>query len=251
MYRVNAFAQLAGVSVRTLHHYDAIGLLLPAARTSSGHRLYGDAELLRLQQIVLLRHMGLSLGQIQEVLDSPSYDLPTALAEQKLALEAEIARLQTVVNALEQLMTALQALDDPDPVVISVIMRGLTASENDRAQIERFYNPAALTKLSTLQAQFGPEAVAQAAQAWHHVYQRLATLQHRDPSDEAVQSVIAEMHQLVLQFTQGDPDVEAGLRAMYADYEALPTSFQMVDADLHAFSMAAYHIYLDQQGEDE
>ena len=68
-FRVKEVARLAGVTVRTLHHYDEIGLLQPSGRTESGHRLYDESQLRRLQQIASLRHLGLSLDDVRACLE--------------------------------------------------------------------------------------------------------------------------------------------------------------------------------------
>jgi DNA-binding transcriptional MerR regulator len=78
-YTVNELASLAGVSVRTLHHYDAIGLLKPAFTGGNRYRFYGEAELLRLQQILIHRELGLTLSEIGPLLDAPDYDRLVAL----------------------------------------------------------------------------------------------------------------------------------------------------------------------------
>src|SRR5688500_11964633 len=77
-YRVHEFAELAGVTVKALRHYDRLGLLKPA-RTGSGHRVYADKDLERLEQIVALKFLGLSLGQIRHVVERPSGPLTDAL----------------------------------------------------------------------------------------------------------------------------------------------------------------------------
>ena len=74
-YRVGEVARLTRVSVRTLHHYDRIGLLHPARHSAGGYRLYGESELLRLQQILTLRYLGFPLKQIGELLDRADFDL--------------------------------------------------------------------------------------------------------------------------------------------------------------------------------
>ena len=79
MYTVKQLADLAGVSVRTLHYYDEIGLLEPSYVGENGYRYYEDAELFRLQQILLYRELDLSLAEIREILDAPDFDLVSAL----------------------------------------------------------------------------------------------------------------------------------------------------------------------------
>ena len=89
-YQVKDAARLAGVSVRTLHHYDSIGLLVPGARTAAGYRLYTDADLLRLQQILIGRELGLSLEEIRRALDDPRFDRKAALLDQRERLRERV-----------------------------------------------------------------------------------------------------------------------------------------------------------------
>src|SRR5258707_4292793 len=82
-YKSAEFAKLAGVTVRTLHHYDRIGLLKPSGYTSVGFRLYCKEDLVRLQQIVTLKFIGFSLSQIRDLLNRDSFELSTALTQQR------------------------------------------------------------------------------------------------------------------------------------------------------------------------
>ena len=77
-YKANEFARLTGVTVRTLHHYDRLGLLKPSGRTPAGYRLYGERDFARLQQIVILKFIGFPLNQIKEILDRDSLPLTAA-----------------------------------------------------------------------------------------------------------------------------------------------------------------------------
>ena len=79
MYTVHEVSDLSGVSVRTLHHYDAIGLLKPAAVTPAGYRLYGEASLRRLHSILFFRELQFSLSEIREILDDSYFDPQEAL----------------------------------------------------------------------------------------------------------------------------------------------------------------------------
>ena len=81
-YKVKELAQLSGVSVRTLHHYDKIGLLVPS-RSGKGYRLYTDNDLFRLQQILIQRELGLPLEEIRKSLDDPKFDARATLVRQK------------------------------------------------------------------------------------------------------------------------------------------------------------------------
>jgi len=105
-YTVGRAAEIAGVTVRTLHHYDEIGLLTPGGRSSAGHRRYDDADLERLQQILLYRELGFTLDEIAAILDDPEVEARTHLRRQHRLLQDRIARLQEMVSAVEYMLEA-------------------------------------------------------------------------------------------------------------------------------------------------
>jgi DNA-binding transcriptional MerR regulator len=98
MYTVHEVSEFSGVSVRTLHHYDAIGLLHPAEVTPAGYRLYDGACLQRLQSILFFRELQFSLKEIREILDKPDYDPQEALAQQLELLELQRGRLDRIIQ---------------------------------------------------------------------------------------------------------------------------------------------------------
>ncbi|MGS2616395.1 MerR family transcriptional regulator [Micromonospora sp. LZ34] len=105
-YTVGQVAKLAGVTVRTLHHYDEIGLLSPSGRSSTGYRRYDDADLERLQLIRYYRELGFPLEEIAAILDDPASDPAAHLRRQHELLTVRIKRLQEMVTAIEFAMEA-------------------------------------------------------------------------------------------------------------------------------------------------
>ncbi|MFF7129482.1 TipAS antibiotic-recognition domain-containing protein [Streptomyces sp. NPDC008240] len=105
-YSVGQVAGFAGVTVRTLHHYDEIGLLVPSERTHAGHRRYGDADLDRLQQILFHRELGFPLDEVAALLDDPAADPRVHLRRQHELLTARIEKLQKMAAAVEHAMEA-------------------------------------------------------------------------------------------------------------------------------------------------
>src|SRR5258708_10249594 len=101
LYTVKKLSDLAGVSVRTLHYYDEIGLLSPSQVGANGYRLYDDAALLRLQQILFYREIGLQLTQIKDILDRPDFDLLVALRSHRSVLQDKIDRMQKLVSTVD------------------------------------------------------------------------------------------------------------------------------------------------------
>ncbi|MEU5810069.1 MerR family transcriptional regulator [Streptomyces sp. NPDC047718] len=105
-YSVGQVAGFAGVTVRTLHHYDEIGLLSPSSRSHAGHRRYDDADLDRLQQILFYRELGFPLDEVAVLLDDPDSDPREHLRRQHTLLSDRIARLQQMAKAVEHAMEA-------------------------------------------------------------------------------------------------------------------------------------------------
>jgi MerR family transcriptional regulator, thiopeptide resistance regulator len=110
-YQVKEVARISGVSVRTLHHYDQIGLLTPSHRSDAGYRLYSESDLLRLQQILVQRALGLTLEDIRKLLDDPSFDRSAALRQQRTELVARAEQTQAMIRGID---AALRALEQPD-----------------------------------------------------------------------------------------------------------------------------------------
>ncbi|MEU6405579.1 MerR family transcriptional regulator [Streptomyces sp. NPDC046985] len=105
-YSVGEVAGYAGVTVRTLHHYDEIGLLVPGDRSHAGHRRYGDADLDRLQRILFYRELGFPLEEVAALLDDPDADPRAHLRRQHELLTARIEKLRKMAAAVEQAMEA-------------------------------------------------------------------------------------------------------------------------------------------------
>jgi len=107
-HTVKQVARLSGVSVRTLHHYDGVGLLKPACVGANGYRYYGREELLRLQQILFHRELGFSLEEIGRVLDAEGFDRVAALKAHRARLEAETRRYRQLVRTIDATLAALE-----------------------------------------------------------------------------------------------------------------------------------------------
>lgn len=105
-HTVGEVARMSGQTIRTLHHYDRIGLLVPAERTPSGYRDYSDQDLERLRQILTYRELGFGLDQIAALLDDPHADTHAHLVRQHRLVNERINRLRTMAQALEHLMEA-------------------------------------------------------------------------------------------------------------------------------------------------
>ncbi len=101
-YSVGQVGELLGITVRTLHHYDEIGLLVPSARSAAGYRLYSDADLTRLQHIVVYRRLAFSLEEIKDLLDAAAGDVEDHLRRQRAAVSGRLDEMHALVTAIDR-----------------------------------------------------------------------------------------------------------------------------------------------------
>ena len=112
--QIGELARISGISIRTLHYYEEIGLLVPG-RSTKDYRLYSPEDVMRLQQILIQKAMGLSLEQIKSALDDPEFNYLNSLRQQKHALEAEITRFAKMINSIDAAIADLKKKDDTMP----------------------------------------------------------------------------------------------------------------------------------------
>lgn len=108
---VGEVSTLLGVSVRALHHWDETGLVHPSRRSAAGYRLYGEADIMRLQQVLVYRQTGMNLTDIKTVLDEPGADAITHLRRQRELLQGQVSRLQQMLTAIDTILE-MQQLGD-------------------------------------------------------------------------------------------------------------------------------------------
>jgi DNA-binding transcriptional MerR regulator len=226
-YRASEFARRAGVTVRALHHYDRLGLLKPARRTAAGYRLYADSDFARLQQIVTLKFIGLSLKQIGDVLRSETGDVMTALRLQREILEEKGRRLRRAVRAIEEAERALERGAGPGPEAFAKIIE-VIEMQNNTDWMMRYYSEGARKKIEERASEMGPEAIEQSQRNWAQLIAEVneAARAGVDPASERAQELAARWQSLIEAFTGGDAEVTEGLRRLYADQSNWPATFE-------------------------
>lgn len=139
-FQVNEVATIASVSVRALHYYDEIGLLVPKGRTQAGYRLYDENDLLRLQQIVIGRALGLPLEEIRRSLDDPEFDQRRALLAQKEQLQERNEQTTRMILAVEAALAVLDAKGTGDAMDMKQIFDGFESSQYEEEARQRWGN---------------------------------------------------------------------------------------------------------------
>ena len=196
-WTVGELAGETGVSVRTLHHYDAVGLLVPGGRTESGYRLYGEAEVERLYRIRALQSLGLSLEEVGRVLDG--LPLREVVAKQLAQVDAQAAHLRRLRGRLVALAAA-STVDD------------LIATMEAFEMHEKYFTQEQLDAIASRN-----DRAEEGQRAWAALMQEVAQAQAdgADPRGERVQALAARWRALVEEFTGGDPEILQALKRMY------------------------------------
>ena len=208
MKTVKEVSNLTGVSVRTLHHYDAIGLLKPTELTEAGYRLYDDTALERLQMILLFRELQFPLKDIKAMLDSPTFNTAEALSQQIALLELEYKRLgELIIHArnLQQKEGLFMNFEPFNTQQLDAYKTEAKAKWGDTVAYAEYAQKEAKGK------DFN-NAGAQMMQ----VFAELGTLRHLPPDDAAVQQKIAALQQFITDnFYTCTKEILYGLGQMY------------------------------------
>lgn len=236
--KVKEVASLSGVSVRTLHHYDAIGLLVPHDVSNAGYRLYSDENLATLQQILFFKEIGFSLKRIKELLESPSFERREAFTMQRKMLIEKRRQIDEMIEVIDK---TIQHERGEILMTNEERFKGFNFSEGNAYEAEA-------------RERWGDEAVDRANEKVDHdafgeemnrIYFKLAALRHVDPTSDEAQEAIDEWY--VLLNKMGDYSLEAfaGLGQMYVADERFTKNIDQFGEGLSMFMCKAMEAYAE------
>jgi DNA-binding transcriptional MerR regulator len=227
-YQATEFARMTGVTVRTLHHYDRVGLLRPA-RTAAGYRLYNARDFVRLQQIVTLKYIGFSLNQIKDLLDTSPLDLPAALRLQREVIARKRDEMDRTVKAIEEAERALSAGGRLDELLFAKVCEVINM-QNNWDWVKKYYTEEQLRDLS---GRWSPELQQRAERDWATLIKDVeaAVAEGVSPESERARKLADRWSALINEFTGGDPGIAENLRRLYADQSNWPEAAQKPYSD--------------------
>lgn len=246
MYTVKQLADLAQVTARTLHYYDQIDLLKPSKIGENSYRYYDDDALLRLQQILFYREIGLELAQIKDVLDQPDFDVMSALSSHREHLRQKIIRLQNLVSTVDHTMKHLQG-----EVTMTKHQMFNAFSDEKQKDYER-----------QARLQYGPDRVNESVRRWadyssvekevitdegNQIYSDLTDALEADKSATSpeVQDILVRWHQHLRYFYEPSLDLLRGLGELYNSSPEFIENFQKLHEDLPAYLQEGIIQYVD------
>lgn len=242
-YTVKAVADLAGVSVRTLHYYDDIALLKPTSVSSAGYRLYTEPDLARLQQILFFRELGFGLHEIKEILESPDFDRKQALLMHRQALLERRAQLNQLISSIDR---TIDAMERGVPMADKEMFTGFDNSKYEAEVRQRWGYTKEYEESVQRTKGYDKNDWAAISKESAAINTALAALMDRDPADPEVQQWIGKWHRLINdRFYTCSLEVFRGLGDLYVQDERFTATYDNVKPGLAQFMQKAMHAYAD------
>ena len=243
-FSVNQLATIAGVSVRTLHHYDKIGLLKPSLRSESKYRYYGKAELVRLQQILLYKELDFTLAQITAILDSPGFNVVQALHEHKKELQK---RKDRVTQLLQTIDNTIHQLKNQEKMDYNELYKGFNKEQAEAWRKEasekwgvKTINGSYERILAMTKGDW--QALMQKAEDINHA---LAANMHLAPDDPQILKLIGEHYEMTGRHFNVTPEIYRNMGTMYVGDERFKAYYEKYKPGLAEFLRDAIHAYCD------
>jgi DNA-binding transcriptional MerR regulator len=244
-YTVHQLAELAGVSVRTLHHYDQIGLLNPSTYTSSGYRLYQEPELLRLQQILFYKELDFPLAQIKALLDRPGFDRVEALRQHRRSLEQRREQIAILLHTIDK--TILKLTEANMELTDAELYEGFTQEQIERykREVREKYDPKLVEESNRRVRKLSKTQWQAIKEEGDQVTRGLAGLTERDPGDPQVQALIARHHAWIENFYPCSSEIYRGLGQLYVEHPEFRATYDRYRPGLADFMQAAMNYFCE------
>ena len=200
MKTVKQVSQLAGISVRTLHYYDSIGLLPPTQITQAGYRLYDDRALVRLQCILLFRQLQFPLREIKEILDSPAFDHTQALEQQIALLQLQKEHIQKLIDLAREILTIGVNRLDFSAFDTQTLQDYAAQAKALWGSTDAYQEYASKTQGQS------PEEQQQAASALMAIFREFGAIRNDAPGSFAAQALVANQPKLLPLYPGNPPE---------------------------------------------
>ncbi len=246
-YTVKKLANLAGMSVRTLHYYDEIGLLTPSRLSGSGYRVYGEKELARLQHILFFRELEFPLDEIKTMMNASSFDSSKALQDHRELLRRKKARLEKLISSVDKALEETKGAHMSSHTDYSAFSNESVEQYKDEVR-ERWGNTQAYKQSQERTSKWKKEDWARISQEADRVLKNVVEHMSQGPESATVQHDMLEYHRYIENFYDCTPGFMANLGQMYVADERFGAYFAKYHPDLAIFMRDALALYAKQNG---
>jgi MerR family transcriptional regulator, thiopeptide resistance regulator len=242
-YTVKQLSDLAGVSIRTLHYYDELGLLKPETVGANGYRYYGEISLLRLQQILFYRELGLELTAIKAIVTDLGFDLQAALESHRQSLQGRVERLNRLITTVDDTILHLKGKKQMSQKQLFTAFTDEEQAKYEK-QAEQMYDPATVKASQKKWKSYNAEDKQRIADEGNQVYQDLLAAMPQGADSTAVQSAVERWRKHMDYFWTPNLDQLVGLANLYNDSPDFRANFDKIDPRLAPFMREAVQIYV-------
>lgn len=244
MFTVKQLSSLAGVTPRTLHHYDQIGLLKPSQVGENGYRYYGEQAALRLQQILFYRELGLPLEDIKKIMGRRDFDVLAALESHKTEIARRIKRLETLVSTVDNTIAYLKGQKLMDN---KQIFSGFTPEEEERyaREAEQMYDPETVRESNRKWKAYGKEKQQAILAEGKQIYVEMVAAMPRGAASPEVQALIERWRAHMDYFWTPNLEQLLGLADGYVNDPRFRATYDAIDPKLAEFMREAVRVYVE------
>jgi DNA-binding transcriptional MerR regulator len=243
MFTVKQLSKLAGVTPRTLHHYDAIGLLKPSRVGENGYRYYGEESLLRLQQILFYRELGIPLEDIKKLMGRRDFDVLGALHSHKEALQKQVARLNRLIQTVDN---TIHHLKGNSAMSNKAYFEGFSEAEQEKyaAEAEQMYDPETVRESNRKWKSYSAAKKAAILAEGNTIYTDMIAAMPKGPGSPEVQEVVERWRKHMDYFWTPKLDQLLALVNGYNDDPRFKANFDRMHLQLAGFFREAVQVYV-------
>ncbi|MDF1654457.1 MAG: MerR family transcriptional regulator [Coxiellaceae bacterium] len=248
-YTVNKLAKLSGVTVRTLHYYDEIGLLKPAYVGDNKYRYYGEEQLLLLQQILFYRELGFPLADIQQIVAKKDFDMIEALQSHRQTLAGDLDRIEDLVKTIDKTIAHLRG---KQTMKLEEIFEGFTDEKQKMYEeflIDNGVDRKEIDNVRHKAKHWGKEKWVENKRQADQMYSELAAAITRgaSPGDDEVQRLMHQHYELTKVFWTPNRETYIGLSQFYASHPDFVKFYDAIHPSMLEYLQQAMRIYAEQK----
>jgi DNA-binding transcriptional MerR regulator len=246
MYTVKQLSDLAGVTPRTLHHYDQIGLLKPSRTGDNGYRYYGEESLLKLQQILFYRELGFPLGDIKENLNRRDFEILSALENHKAELGKRVARLERLIGTVDNTILHLKGIKEMSKNQLFEAFSDEQQAEYEKEALQK-YDPAIVKASNKKWKNYSSADKQRIADEGNAAYEAILAAMPKGASSPEAQAGVELWRKHMDYFWTPNLEQLVGLAQGYNTDPRFKANFDAMHPDLAAFMLEAVEIYVQNQ----
>lgn len=249
MYKVNEISKLTGISIRMLHHYDKIGLLVPSEKTEKNYRLYSDEDIKKLYQILIFKELEFPLKEIKSILESSDFDRKEALKLQKDLMIKKKKRMDEIIQSISEVINNLEGDKKMSEKNFNVFNYEKVKEHQKKYEYEtkaKYEKTNAYKECNEKTFNYSENDWKRICEEANYIYNELAKLMDRNPEDKEVQDLVEKWRNHITDnYYECTIDIFRGLGIMYVADNRFKKNIDKTKVGLAAFLSEAIKIYCD------